>query len=226
MPASKVLLFSGGLDSTTLLWDLRPDVKCLLFHYGQRHVRELENAVALCQRVEVEFEIVNLTAIHSLIAKGSQAGPDPVPLGHYADESMKLTVVPNRNMIMLSVAIGHAVAIGAKGVYTAVHAGDHAIYPDCRPDFIYAMNRAAQIGNEWTPVEVFAPYVNLTKAEIVQHGHYLGVPYRYTWSCYQGLDLHCKRCGTCVERQEAFALAGVPDPTKYEEDKSEASSAS
>lgn len=215
MSVDNVMLFSGGLDSTTLLWDLKPDVKCLLFDYGQRHRVELEHAADLCIDARVNFDVVDLSNVNPLIATGSQAGRDDVPEGHYAAESMKATVVPNRNMIMLSIAIGHAVKIGASKVQLAVHAGDHDIYPDCRPEFIDALNEASILGNAWTPVRLIAPYIYWTKAKIVAYGHQLNVPYEKTWSCYKGLEYHCGKCGTCVERREAFQLAEVMDPTPY-----------
>ena len=210
-----VMLFSGGLDSTTLLWALAPNVKALLVDYGQRHHVELEHAAELCVDARVGFDIVDLSHINPLIATGSQAGRDEVPEGHYAEESMRATVVPNRNMIMLAIAIGHAVKIGAYKVQLAVHAGDHAVYPDCRPEFISAMNEAAILGNAWTPVRVIAPYIHMTKAQIVRLGTMIHVPYEKTWSCYKGLQFHCGKCGTCVERREAFQLAEVKDPTIY-----------
>lgn len=215
MSIDNVMLFSGGLDSATLLWELKPDVKCLLVDYGQRHRVELEHAGDLCVDAGVGFDIVDLANINGLIACGSQAGREPVPEGHYAEDSMKATVVPNRNMIMLAIAIGHAVKLGARNVQFAVHAGDHAIYPDCRPAFVDALNEASILGNAWTPVRVIAPYSGWTKAQIVRHGYHLGVPFEKTWSCYKGLEYHCGKCGTCVERREAFELSNTPDPTTY-----------
>lgn len=217
MQIDNVLLYSGGLDSTVLLYELASrGVKALLINYDQRHKKELEHARAICIYADVSYAVCDLSNVGYLIAKGSQSGQEEVPLGHYADESMKTTVVPNRNMIMLSIAVGHAISIDAHNVYFAAHAGDHAIYPDCREAFVYALNRAIQIGNEWSSIQLWAPYVNLTKAEIVKLGAGLNVPFERTWSCYKGLDLHCGQCGTCVERREAFELAGVTDPTQYE----------
>lgn len=215
MQVDNVMLFSGGLDSTTLLWTLKPNVKCLLVDYGQRHRVELEHAGELCVEAAVPFDIVDLANINGLIAVGSQAGRDDVPEGHYAEEVMKTTVVPNRNMIMIAIAVGHAIKIDAKNVYAAMHAGDHAIYPDCRPEFIYALNHAIQLGNAWTLVDLYAPFINMTKADIVRYGHKINVPFEKTWSCYKGLEYHCGKCGTCVERREAFTLAEVKDPTTY-----------
>jgi 7-cyano-7-deazaguanine synthase len=138
-----------------------------------------------------------------------------VPEGHYEAESMKATVVPNRNAIMISIAYGHAVSIGAETVGVGVHAGDHAIYPDCRAQFIDMLSSTLQVGND-SDLRIYAPFIDKTKSDIVKYGTALGVPFDLTWSCYKGLEKHCGRCGTCVERKEAFQLAGVNDPTEYD----------
>lgn len=227
MPASKILLFSGGLDSTTLLWKLRPDVKCLSFYYGQRHLKELEMSYRITDDLEIEHRVVDMAqhsqyqdwptcSVSDLIRSGSQMGVEEVPEGHYTDESMKKTVVPNRNMIMLAIATGWAVSSGAKEVYWACHAGDHVIYPDCRPEFFHYMANAIRVGNAWTPVELKAPFIYMGKHEIVNQGLALKVPYELTWSCYSGREKHCGKCGTCTERLEAFQLNGVKDPAEYE----------
>lgn len=218
-----VVLHSGGLDSSTLLYglrimepiNLRQEVKALIFDYGQRHEVEIKYALRFCDRHDIEREVVNLQAINKLIAMGSQAGRVDVPLGHYADETMKATVVPNRNMIMLAVAVGHAIKLNYSEVYYAAHGGDHAIYPDCRPDFFHTLATAVELGNAWTPVTLKAPFINSTKADIVKAGAVIGMPFDETWSCYRGESIHCGQCGTCVERKEAFQLAGVKDPTTY-----------
>jgi 7-cyano-7-deazaguanine synthase len=215
MSIDNVMLYSGGLDSTVLLYKLKPNVKALLFNYGQRHKKELQNAGDICRDLDVAYNYVDLHDINFLIASGSQAGLAPVPEGHYAEESMKQTIVPNRNMIMISIAVGHAITIGAVNVWYAAHAGDHAIYPDCRPEFVEAMQHAIAIGNAWYPPTLNAPFINMTKAEIVALGSMFDVPFARTWSCYKGEALHCGRCGTCVERKEAFVLADVEDPTQY-----------
>src|SRR4029077_8680081 len=210
-----IALMSGGLDSTTLIWRFRPYVKALLIDYGQRHRKELEYARNICDAYDIECKTANLTGINHLIHSGSQTGDEPVPEGHYAEMSMKTTIVPNRNSIMLSVAVGWAAATGCSNVYFAAHAGDHTIYPDCRDDFVQAFNKAMILANAWNPVYVDAPFVSMTKAEIVKLGYKLGVPFEMTWSCYVGGRLHCGKCGTCIERKEAFELAGVKDPTLY-----------
>jgi 7-cyano-7-deazaguanine synthase len=219
-----VAIVSGGMDSTVLAYDLAYSVKgenltMLSVNYGQRHKKELAYAEATAVRLEAEWHCVDLTSVQSLL--GGSALTDEridVPHGHYAAETMKATVVPNRNAIMLSVATGVAVAKGAIAVATGVHAGDHAIYPDCRPEFIAAFEAMALIANEGFIHPDFvlaAPFVHKTKADIARLGNELGVPWELTWSCYEGGDVHCGLCSTCVERREAFDLADVTDPTTY-----------
>lgn len=212
-----ILIYSGGLDSSTLLYHLRARgdrVRCLGVDYGQRHRRELDAARTICERTEVEFRLADLRSITPLLAGSALTDAVAVPHGHYAEESMKVTVVPNRNMILLSLAIAWAVSVKADAVAYAAHAGDHTIYPDCRPEFVEAMERAAALC-DWHRVTIDRPFVNLTKADIVRRGAELGVPYEWTWSCYEGGERHCGKCGTCTERREAFAGAGVTDPTEY-----------
>ena len=217
-----VTTLSGGLDSVTLAHELVAegfDVVGLSFHYGQRHAKELESAARCAERLGAAHHVVDLRSVGALLTGSALTDASvAVPEGHYTHESMAATVVPNRNAIMLSVAVGVAVAQGAEAVATAVHAGDHAIYPDCRPAFIEAIQHEARIANEGfiaDGFQVLAPFLHLSKDEIVRRGSALGVPFGETWSCYLGDELHCGRCGTCVERREAFDLAGVPDPTRY-----------
>jgi 7-cyano-7-deazaguanine synthase len=217
-----VATVSGGLDSVTLAHVLSGeghDLVCLSFDYGQRHARELDSAQACADRLDAEHHVVDLRSVGALLTGSALTdGSVEVPEGHYTDASMAATVVPNRNAIMLSVAVGVAVACGAGVVATAVHAGDHPIYPDCRPAFIDAIDAEARIANEGFLVDGFAvqaPFMHLDKAEIVRRGAAAGVPFEATWSCYAGGEVHCGRCGTCVERREAFELAGVADPTTY-----------
>ncbi|MDQ3814639.1 MAG: 7-cyano-7-deazaguanine synthase QueC [Armatimonadota bacterium] len=218
-----VAIVSGGLDSVTLAYLLRSenyDLHLLAFNYGQRHVKEVEYARLCATRLDAAFDLIDLTSVGRLL-KGSALTDDiAVPHGHYAAPSMAITVVPNRNAIMLAVAYGVAVAENAEIVATAVHAGDHPIYPDCRPAFIAAfdaMQRVAVEGCGHPELRLHAPFVHIGKHDIVALGARLGVPFADTWSCYEGRELHCGRCGTCVERKEAFQLAGVPDPTVYAE---------
>jgi 7-cyano-7-deazaguanine synthase len=218
-----VVTVSGGLDSVTLAHDLAAggaELALLSFDYGQRHVRELACAAACAERLGAAHHVVDLRSVGGLLSGSAltDAAVD-VPEGHYTDESMKATVVPNRNAILLSIATGLAVATGADTVATAVHAGDHPIYPDCRPAFIESFQAVARVGNDGFAAEGFsvvAPYLTFSKADIVTRGAALGVPFAETWSCYQGGERQCGRCGTCVERIEAFELAGVDDPTAYE----------
>lgn len=219
MKTKTVLIYSGGMDSTVLLYWLRGHdhtIKALGVNYGQRHGRELASAELICRELGVPFEVADLSGISKLIAgQSSQVNPNvAVPLGHYAEESMKATVVPNRNMIMLSVAIGHAISLEYDQVAYAAHAGDHTIYPDCRPQFAAAMDLVASLC-DWRIISLIRPFIQFTKADIARKGNELGVPFEKTWSCYQGGDVHCGQCGTCVERRESFSLAGIPDPTVY-----------
>lgn len=216
-----VAVVSGGMDSVTLAYylaDRGHAVNLLSFDYGQRHVKELQCAQAAAAHLGVRHDVVDLAGLRPLIATSALTGDTPVPDGHYAEESMKQTVVPNRNAIMVAVATGVAVAREADGVAVGVHAGDHYVYPDCRPEFTDAMQTAMRLGNAGfinPDFELLAPFVMMTKADICALGHSLNVPWDDTWSCYKGGDVHCGTCGTCVERIEAFHLARVDDPTKY-----------
>lgn len=213
-----VAIFSGGLDSTVLLHELLAagdEVLALSVDYGQRHRIELEHAERIAGGLGLEWQIADLSRISGLLAGSSQTSADmPVPHGHYAEESMKQTVVPNRNMIMLAVAAGWAIGRKADRLAYGAHAGDHTIYPDCRPEFVAAMRLALGLA-DWHKLELFCPFLTLSKAGIVTRGAALGVDFAATWSCYEGGRIHCGLCGTCHERREAFALAGVPDPTVY-----------
>jgi 7-cyano-7-deazaguanine synthase len=218
---STVAICSGGLDSVTLAYKLAAEAapnRLVSFDYGQRHRKELAFARRCAQALGVPHDLIDLTAITPFL-KGSaltDAASVEVPDGHYAEESMRITVVPNRNAIMLAIAFGVAAGERATAVAAAFHSGDHFIYPDCRPAFVEtfgAMQRRA-LEDLWE-VELRTPFVHMTKADIVRVGAALGVPFAETWSCYRGDELHCGRCGTCVERQEAFHLAGVDDPTAY-----------
>jgi len=206
-----IALLSGGIDSTTLLYHLlakKHKVIAVSFNYGQRHKKELEYAKKVCQKLKVEQKVVNLSSLKELLHGSALTTPKvEVPAGHYTDATMKATVVPNRNMIFLSIAGGYAVAEKADMLAIAVHAGDHPIYPDCRPQFIESFLKALNLGN-YHQVKVYAPYLNKTKTEIVQEGLKLGIDYeKETWSCYVGAKRPCGKCGTCVEREEALALA-------------------
>ncbi|WP_298966947.1 7-cyano-7-deazaguanine synthase QueC [uncultured Roseibium sp.] len=213
------LVCSGGLDSVLLahvLADQGGLSRLVSFDYGQRHTRELDFAAACAKRLGVPHHVIDLRSVGVTLTGSALTDDLDVPDGYYEEESMKVTVVPNRNAIMLSVAYGIAAAQGDDAVATAVHGGDHFIYPDCRPAFTDAfdtMQRAALDG--YADVALHVPFVHRSKAEIVAEGARVDVPFDQTWSCYKGGALHCGRCGTCVERREAFDLAGVPDPTVY-----------
>lgn len=215
-----VVIHSGGMDSTVMLYHLRAEsyqVAALSVNYGQRHRRELDSANIVCSLMKVPHELVDLTGVTRLLEGSALTDVTvEVPEGHYEEESMKATVVANRNMLMLSTAICWAISRKARFVAYGAHGGDHAIYPDCRPDFVDAMNRAAHLA-DWHSVGVMSPFIRITKADIVRRGKELDVPFELTWSCYKGGARHCGRCGTCVERATAFAEAGVIDPTDYED---------
>ena len=216
-----VLIHSGGMDSTVLLYYLLSEgntVKALSIDYGQRHRKELEFAAILTSQLGVEHKIADLRSVTELLAGSSLTSSDiEVPEGHYAEENMKATVVPNRNMILLSLAAGWAISNRYDHISYAAHAGDHDIYPDCREEFTNALDKAIQLA-DWHQVSLHRPFVTKTKAEIAALGGQLKVPFEKTWSCYKGGELHCGRCGTCVERREAFHLAGIEDRTPYQSD--------
>ncbi|WP_106477013.1 7-cyano-7-deazaguanine synthase QueC [Phytohalomonas tamaricis] len=218
MSEKAVVIYSGGMDSYTVLHKaLREgfDVHALSFHYGQRHARELDIARHVCQTLNIAHQVVDIRAIHSLI--GASALTDDtqaMPRADYAEDNMKATVVPNRNMILLSLAIGHAVNMESSICYYGAHGGDHAIYPDCRPEFVDRMNAVAAIAN-YTPVEIRAPYLYASKADILAEGLAMGLDYAQTWTCYLGGEKACGECGSCRERLNAFAEHGVEDPLSY-----------
>lgn len=222
MTKKAIAIVSGGMDSVTLVAHLRNegyDVEMICFNYGQRHSIELWHAMHIAVRFGIPHTVIDLSDLGSELSGSSLTDRSiPVPEGHYAAENMKQTVVPNRNAIMLSIAWGIAVARGAEVVATGIHAGDHAIYPDCREPFAKAFQKAMSLANEGfgnPDLKLSTPFVQKSKADIVTIGSELGVPFEMTWSCYNGGDIHCGRCGTCVERKEAFLLAKVEDPTVY-----------
>lgn len=214
-----VVLLSGGLDSTTLLAALihaGHEVRALSVLYGQRHAKEVDAAKAVANFYKAEHQVADIRSLASFFAGSALTDKAiPMPHGHYAEESMKATVVPNRNMVLLSLATAWAVSVKADLVAYAAHAGDHAIYPDCRPEFASAMATAIRLC-DWHPVTLQHPFMGWAKSAIVGFGsRVLKVPFHLTWSCYHGLAEHCGECGTCVERKEAFKLADVEDPTRY-----------
>ena len=169
-----------------------------------------------CAKLNIDHKIVELKNLKNIMYS-SLTTDDKIPEGHYTDETMKKTVVPNRNMVMISIAVSYAITIGATSVFYAAHSGDHTIYPDCRPEFIDALNKAIQIC-DWHRIELRAPYSKLDKSNIIMIGKQLDVDYSLTWTCYNGRDKACGKCGSCVERLEAFKKAGMKDPIQYEDD--------
>lgn len=212
-----VIVVSGGIDSITLLYDKKEEIAlAVTFDYGSKHnAREIAWAKVHCGRLGIRHIVIKLDFMQKYFTSSLLEGGDEIPEGHYADENMKSTVVPFRNGIMLSVAAGIAESNGLKKILIANHGGDHTIYPDCRPEFIGAMDRAIANGT-YEDVRIDAPYTNITKADIAKIGKRLGIDYSETWSCYKGGERHCGKCGTCIERKEAMALAGIDDRTEYE----------
>lgn len=212
-----IAVISGGMDSTTMLHEFKDRIAlAVTFDYGSNHnAREIECAIKNCEMLGIEHLVIPLEFMGRYFKSSLLSGADDIPEGHYADENMKSTVVPFRNGIMLSVACGLAESRGLKYVMLANHGGDHAIYPDCRQGFIDAMSSAMEEGT-YDHVAIFAPYTSITKGDIARRGKAIGMDYSLTYSCYKGREKHCGKCGTCVERKEAFAEAGIADPTEYE----------
>ena len=215
-----VVLLSGGLDSVTALHDANRShevVAALSFDYGAKHhAKELPMAVWQCAHLVIPHNIAPLGFIAEEFRSDLLSGGGAIPDGHYEEQSMKSTVVPFRNGIMLSIAAGFAESRGAEAVVIAAHSGDHAIYPDCRESFMEPMARAIREGT-YAQIELLRPFIAVDKAGIVRRGVELGIDFSHTWSCYKGSEIHCGTCGTCVERREAFLMAGVADPTIYNE---------
>lgn len=213
-----LIIVSGGMDSVTLLHDRKEQIAlAVTFDYGSNHnKREAEFAAYHCKRLGIERIVIPLAFIKEYFKSSLLDGADAVPEGHYQDENMKSTVVPFRNGIMLSIACGLAESRGLTRVLIANHAGDHAIYPDCRATFIASMSEAMAYGT-YRNVTIEAPYTGISKTDIAKIGKQLGIDYSKTYSCYKGGEKHCGKCGTCVERKEALRDAGIEDPTEYEE---------
>lgn len=214
---NSVIIVSGGMDSITLLYDHKDEIALgISFDYGSNHnAREIPFAKMHCERLGIKHITINLDFMHQYFKSSLLDGAEAIPEGHYADDNMKSTVVPFRNGIMLSIAIGIAESNNLDQVFIANHGGDHTIYPDCRPKFINAIDAAATAGT-YNNVKVVAPYTKITKSDIARIGKKLGIDYTETWSCYKGGEVHCGKCGTCVERKEALAEAGIEDKTIYE----------
>lgn len=212
-----LIVVSGGMDSITLLNEYREDIAlAVTFDYGSNHAKkEIPFARLHCERLGIKHIVIPLAFIHDYFKSSLLESAEAIPEGHYADENMKSTVVPFRNGIMLAIACGIAESNGLKKVMIANHAGDHAIYPDCRTEFIKEMSRAMNLGT-YDSISIVAPYSDITKTDIARHGKKIGLNYAETWSCYKGGEKHCGKCGTCVERKEALHDAGIDDPTEYE----------
>lgn len=212
-----IIIVSGGMDSVTLLYDFKDRIALgISFDYGSNHnAKEIPFARWHCEQLGIEHITIDLAFMPQYFKSSLLEGADAIPEGHYADENMKSTVVPFRNGIMLSIAAGIAESRGLKYVMMANHGGDHTIYPDCRAEFVEAMSEATKTGT-FPGIEILAPYTNITKADIARKGKELGIDYSKTWSCYKGADVHCGKCGTCVERKEALRDAGIEDTTIYE----------
>lgn len=212
-----ILILSGGMDSTTLLHEYKDRIAmAVTFDYGSNHnAREIKCARINCEMLDIPHIVIPLQFMGQYFKSSLLAGADAIPEGHYADDNMRSTVVPFRNGIMLAVACGLAESNRLRFVMIANHGGDHAIYPDCRAPFIDAMSQAMRHGT-YDGITIFAPYTNISKADIARRGKKLGVDYALTYSCYKGGEKHCGKCGTCVERKEALADAGIEDPTAYE----------
>ena len=213
-----LIIVSGGMDSVTLLHEKQENIALALsFDYGSNHnQKEIPFAKLHCERLGIKHIVISLGFIHDYFKSSLLEGAEAIPEGNYDDENMKSTVVPFRNGIMLSIACGIAESNGLKKVLIANHFGDHAIYPDCRPEFVDSMSKAVSAGT-YEHLTILAPYTNITKTDIAIRGKRLGIDYARTWSCYKGGDKHCGKWGTCTERREALAAAGITDTTQYED---------
>lgn len=207
------------MDSITMLYEYKERIALgISFDYGSNHnAREIPFAAMHCERLGIKHIVINLGFMHQYFKSSLLEGAEAIPEGNYDEENMKSTVVPFRNGIMLSIAAGVAESNGLKYVMMANHGGDHTIYPDCRPEFVCAMSEATRLGT-YPGIEVLAPYTGITKSDIARHGKALGIDYAETWSCYKGGEHHCGKCGTCRERIEALADAGIEDHTVYDEE--------
>lgn len=213
-----IILLSGGLDSTVALYWARQHhevVGAVSFNYGSKHNdKEITLAIWHCGQMGIPHDTVSLPFVNDLFESDLLKSGGEIPEGHYADENMKRTVVPFRNGIMLAIACGIAESRKVDALVIAAHSGDHAIYPDCREPFMKAIGDAMREGT-YARTELLRPFIDMDKTSITKLGHELGVDLGKTWSCYKGEDLQCGVCGTCVERREAFILAGIEDPTVY-----------
>ena len=211
-----LLVLSGGMDSVTLLYDRADEIALAVsFDYGSNHNhKEIPFAKKHCEALGIPHVVIPLKFMAEHFESSLLSGAEAIPEGHYADENMKSTVVPFRNGIMLSIAAGLAESKGLQKVMMANHFGDHDVYPDCRKEFVDNMSAAISAGT-YANIFIDAPYTSISKADIARKGAALGIDYAQTWSCYKGLEKHCGKCGTCIERKEALATAGIIDNTEY-----------
>jgi 7-cyano-7-deazaguanine synthase len=218
MEKDSILIYSGGMDSTTMLYEYHERIAIALsFDYGSKHnAKELECARYHCGKLGISHVVIPLAFMQQYFKSSLLIGGEDIPEGNYDDENMKSTVVPFRNGIMLAIAAGLAESNGLLHVMMANHGGDHAIYPDCRPEFVSSMSEAISNGT-YEHLTILAPYTDITKSDIAIRGKRLGIDYAHTWSCYKGGDKHCGKCGTCTERKQALQDAGIIDDTDYEE---------
>ena len=213
-----IIILSGGMDSTTLLYGLvknRAKVIALSFNYGQKHKKELEMAMINCKKLGVPQIILDLNVLNQVADSALTRDYINIPEGYYTDDNMKQTVVPNRNMVMLSLATSFAISNGAKYLFYGAHSGDHHIYPDCRIEFISSMKKSIGLC-DWNPPILSAPFINIDKSDIALCGKKWNVDYSLTWTCYKGREKACGKCGSCIERLEAFKKIGMEDPIQYE----------
>ena len=213
-----ILILSGGMDSTTMLYDFKDNIALAVsFHYGSNHNdKEIPFARYHCEKLGIKHITIPLAFMKQYFRSSLLEGSEAIPEGNYDEENMKSTVVPFRNGIMLAIVAGLAETYGLKHVMMANHSGDHTIYPDCRPSFVAAMSAAIAAGT-YEGITLETPYTNLSKGDIARKGKELGLDYTQTWSCYKGGEIHCGKCGTCRERKEALADAGITDLTQYED---------
>jgi 7-cyano-7-deazaguanine synthase len=227
-----ITILSGGMDSTTLAYyvskafsvtnfghgyqDHEIEQHFLSFNYGQKHKKELAYAAMTAKELGCRHDVIDISSVTPFLKGSSLTDSVTMPKGFYAEENMRLTVVPNRNAMMLSIAWAVAVGEQADYVLYGAHAGDHFIYEDCRPEFVEALSKAFRLGTHGQyPYKIVGPFLEMDKTAILKKGIELKVPYENTWTCYNGGDLACGVCGSCQERLESFALNGVEDPLPY-----------
>ena len=223
MNKKAVIIASGGIDSSTLLYKMVSEgsqVYALTFIYGQRHLKEIDSAIRISEGLEILHKVVDISAMKELLLGSALTDSNvevpevPETVDHY--ETLKATIVPNRNAIFLSIAIGYAVSIGANHVFFGAHFSDRGVYPDCRKEFVDAFQNSERLATDNPDLVIDAPFVEMDKSEIVKLGAELGVPFVDTWTCYKGGEAHCGVCSSCRERKRAFVESNIVDPTEYE----------